>query len=141
MGHLMRRNILAYKAPPNHEGYDLLCIHPDPGCCSQHIRIQVKSRLATDCDRGFHVRLATQGEFDFLIAAFLNVGYFFRKAKAGADPRAGAQEPQFSLAIVALILGNVSRFQLRRSRTAISSASPFRTLPVSSTIHCIRQLL
>jgi hypothetical protein len=28
MGHLMRRNILVYKAPPNNEGYDLICIHP-----------------------------------------------------------------------------------------------------------------
>ncbi len=30
MGYLMRRNILAYKAPPNNEGYDLVCIHPAP---------------------------------------------------------------------------------------------------------------
>ena len=30
MGHLMRRNILAYTAPPNNAGYDLICIHPDP---------------------------------------------------------------------------------------------------------------
>lgn len=30
MGHLMRRNILTYKAPPGNEGYDLICIHPDP---------------------------------------------------------------------------------------------------------------
>ena len=30
MGQLMRRNILAYKAPPNNEGYDLICIHPNP---------------------------------------------------------------------------------------------------------------
>ena len=29
MGHLMKRNILTDKAPPNNEGYDLLCIHPD----------------------------------------------------------------------------------------------------------------
>ncbi len=28
MGYLMRRNILTYKAPPNNEGYDLICIHP-----------------------------------------------------------------------------------------------------------------
>ena len=26
IGYLMRRNILAYKAPPNNEGYDLICI-------------------------------------------------------------------------------------------------------------------
>jgi len=30
MGYLMRRNILTYKAPPSNEGYDLICIHPDP---------------------------------------------------------------------------------------------------------------
>lgn len=30
MGYLMGRNIPAYKAPPNNEGYDLICIHPDP---------------------------------------------------------------------------------------------------------------
>jgi len=30
MGNLMPRNILAYKAPPRNEGYDLICIHPDP---------------------------------------------------------------------------------------------------------------
>src|SRR5262245_5345230 len=95
MGHLMRRNILAYKAPPNNEGYDLLCIHPVPNLCSRPLRVQVKSRLATDCDRGFPVRAATLGAFDFLIAAFLNVGYFFRKAKAGEDPRKGAREPEF----------------------------------------------
>lgn len=30
MGHLMRRNILTYMAPPNNEDYDPICIHPDP---------------------------------------------------------------------------------------------------------------
>ena len=53
MGHLMRRNVLAYKAPANNEGYDLVCIHPDPrhipkpGEVAQ-VRIQVKSRYATE---------------------------------------------------------------------------------------------
>jgi len=47
MGHLRRRNILTYKAPPNNEGYDLICIHPDPRRRrSRQIRVQVKSRLA-----------------------------------------------------------------------------------------------
>ena len=61
MGHLMRRNILTYKAPPNNEGYDLICIHPDPrhkfktGEVAQ-IRVQVKSRYATDSDRGFPIK-------------------------------------------------------------------------------------
>jgi hypothetical protein len=30
IGYLMRRNILAYKAPPNNQRYDLICIHPEP---------------------------------------------------------------------------------------------------------------
>ena len=94
MGHLMRRNILTYKAPPNFEGYDLICIHPEPRKRSRQIRVQVKSRLATDCDRGFPVKGRTLDAFDFLIAVFMNVGHFFRKRK-GRDPRAGAGGPEF----------------------------------------------
>ena len=61
MGYLMRRNILAYKAPPNNEGYDLICIHPNPrhqptGEEVAQVRVQVKSRYATDCDRGFPLK-------------------------------------------------------------------------------------
>src|SRR5690349_15373048 len=81
MGHLMRRNILAYKAPQNNEGYDLICIHPDPSHRpgrgeKPQVRVQVKSRYATDCDRGFPVKDKTFGAFDFLIVAFLNIGKF-----------------------------------------------------------------
>ena len=50
-GFLMRRNILTYKAPPNNEGYDLICINPDPRKVTKQIRVQVKSRYATDCNR------------------------------------------------------------------------------------------
>jgi hypothetical protein len=88
-GYLMRRNILTYKAPPNNEGYDLICIHPDPMRQSgKHVRIQVKSRYATDCDRSFPVKERTFRAFDFLIAVFLNVGQFFRPGGAGerSDP-------------------------------------------------------
>lgn len=96
MGHLMRRNILTYKAPPNNEGYDLICIHPDPrhmpadGQVAQ-VRVQVKSRYATDCDRGFPVKEATLDAFDFLIVAFLNIGKFFGRN----DGTTGAHEPEF----------------------------------------------
>src|SRR6266403_1902649 len=74
MGYLMRRNILAYKAPPNNEGYDLICIHPDPrhnpqGDEAAQVRVQVKSRYATDCDRGFPVKEVSLDAFDFLIVA------------------------------------------------------------------------
>lgn len=96
MGYLMRRNILTYKAPPNNEGYDLICIHPDP----RHqpladelaqVRVQVKSRYATDCDRGFPVKEASLDAFDFLIVVFLNIGKFFGKN----DGTIGEQEPEF----------------------------------------------
>src|SRR5438067_5903560 len=96
MGHLMRRNILAYKAPPNNEGYDLICIHPDPrhkpqGDEAAQVRVQVKSRYATDCDRGFPVKEASLDAFDFLIVTFLNVGKFFGKN----DGTTGDREPEF----------------------------------------------
>jgi hypothetical protein len=67
MGHLMRRNILTYKAPPNNEGYDLICMPPDSRVSGSKFRIQVKSRLATDCDRGFPVKGKTLDAFDYLI--------------------------------------------------------------------------
>ena len=102
MGHLMRRNILAYKAPPNHEGYDLICIHPDPRVSAKQIRVQVKSRLATDCDRGFPVRERSFSAFDFVIVAFLNVGYFSKKATSRGC-RAGAKAPEFLTIPVRLI--------------------------------------
>jgi hypothetical protein len=96
MGHLMRRNILTYKAPPNHEGYDLICIHPNP----RHrpgrrqlpqVRVQVKSRYASDCDRGFPVKETSFDAFDFLIIAFLNIGKFYGRN----DGTTGEQEPEF----------------------------------------------
>jgi hypothetical protein len=93
MGWLMRRNILTYKAPPGNEGYDLLCVHPNPRQGGRQIRIQVKSRLATDCDRGFPVREGSLDAFDFLIVVFLNVGGF-AKTPRNADSRAGARPPE-----------------------------------------------
>ncbi|MEI7687573.1 MAG: hypothetical protein WCL32_21405 [Planctomycetota bacterium] len=96
MGYLMRRNILAYKAPQNNEGYDLICIHPNPrhkpkGDEVAQVRVQVKSRYATDCDRGFPVKEVSLDAFDFLIVAFLNTGKFFGKN----DGSTGGQEPEF----------------------------------------------
>ena len=91
MGYLMRRNILTYKAPPNNEGYDLICIHPDPRKSSRQIRVQVKSRYQTDCDRAFPVKESTFDAFDYLIIVFLNIGYFYKK-KPVLD---GFCEPEF----------------------------------------------
>jgi hypothetical protein len=96
MGYLMRRNILTYKAPPNNEGYDLICIHPDPRHRPKkdelaQVRIQVKSRYATDCDRAFPVKEESLDAFDFLVVVFLNIGNF----NQGKDGSFGLHDPEF----------------------------------------------
>lgn len=89
----MRRNILTYKAPEGNEGYDLICIHPEPRYKPQanehsQVRVQVKSRYATDCDRGFPIKEKALDAFDFLIVVFLNIGKFYGKndGSCGAEP-------------------------------------------------------
>jgi len=83
-GYLMRRNILTYKASPNNEGYDLICIHSDPRKVAHQIRVQVKSRYATDCDRGFPVKERTLGAFDFLQLSLQHSGLaFFHRLPIG----------------------------------------------------------
>ncbi|WP_199693761.1 hypothetical protein [Sorangium cellulosum] len=95
-GYLMRRNVLTYKAPPGNEGYDLICIHPDPrhdpttGQVAQ-VRVQIKSRYATDCDRGLPVKATSLNAFDFLVVVFLNIGKFSGRN----DGSTGAREPEF----------------------------------------------
>lgn len=96
-GYLMRRNILTYKAPPRNEGYDLICIHPDPRNitklhnCRDLIRVQVKSRYATDAYRTFPLKEESLDAFDFLIAVYLNIGNFFGKS----DGLTGSSVPEF----------------------------------------------
>jgi hypothetical protein len=92
MGYLMRRNILTFKAPPNHEGYDLICIHPGAKENGAHLRIQVKSRLATDSPLAFPVRKESLDAFDYLVLVLLNVGNFYGRAKQNPAPR-GACTP------------------------------------------------
>jgi hypothetical protein len=91
IGHLLRRNILTYKAPPNNEGYDLICIHPDPRKCSAQIRVQVKSRYQTDSDRAFPLKDKSFGTFEYLIVVFLNNGYYYKNRPI----RDGFGEPEF----------------------------------------------
>ena len=130
MGHLMRRNILTYKAPPNNEGYDLICIHPDPrhrlrkGELAQ-VRVQVKSRYATDCDRGFPVKEASFDAFDFLVVAFLNIGKFYGKN----DGATGEQEPEFYTLSNDFIRGHhdaSSSWQKVKLRRLQSEIEPFK---------------
>jgi hypothetical protein len=96
MGNLMRRNILVYKAPEGNEGYDLICIHPEPrykpkGKEKPQIRVQVKSRYSTDCDRGFPIKERSLDAFEFLIVCFLNIGKFY----GNNDGLSGAEETEF----------------------------------------------
>jgi len=53
-----------------------------------------QSGRATDSDRGFPVKAKTIDAFDFLIVAFLNVGYYFSKARKHSA-QDGACEPEF----------------------------------------------
>ena len=83
MGNLMRRNILTYKAPERNEGYDLICINPDPRYTPRkrevaQVRVQVKSRYATDCDRGFPIQEKSLDAFDYLVVV-LSIGKFYGK--------------------------------------------------------------
>jgi len=94
MGYLMRRNILTFKAPPNHEGYDLICIHPHANRNGKHLRIQVKSRMATDSNLAFPVRKESLNSFDYLVLVFMNLGNFYSRAKKNPAP-GGACTPTF----------------------------------------------
>lgn len=89
MGYLMRRNILAYKAPPGNEGYDLIAIHPDPrhnpaGSERPQVRIQVKSRYASDSNLGFPIKETSFKAFDYVIVVFLNIGKFYGRNDGSA---------------------------------------------------------
>lgn len=83
-------------APPGNEGYDLICIHPDPRHCPgigemPQARIQVKSRYASDSDRGFPIKASKLDAFDFLFVVFLNIGDFMR----GRDGTMGSKTIEF----------------------------------------------
>ncbi len=85
MAMLMRRNLLAYKAPPNHAGYDLICIHPDPRHSSVAARVQVKCRYATDSNRSLPASVQSSDSYDFLIFVLMNIGRFYTKKPKGSD--------------------------------------------------------
>ncbi len=90
-GYLMRRNILTFQAPRKNEGYDLICLHPDPRKRVTPIRVQVKSRYHIDCDRSVIVPRKTRNAFDYVVVVFLNVGYFYGKAAAPAQEKPGPE--------------------------------------------------
>src|SRR5688572_10470884 len=99
MGYLMRRNVLTYKAPPNNEGYDLICLHPNPREAKRQLRVQVKSRYQTDSNHGFPLKGRSLDAFDYVVMVFQNIGYFYSKRRL----RAGARDPEFYTLPVAFV--------------------------------------
>jgi len=108
MGHLLRRNILASRAPARRAAYDLICSHPILRRKGRLIHVQVKCRLASDGDRGFPVQAETLDMIDFLVLVFLNIGDFYHRSQDRAS-RGGAREAEFFTFPVSFI-----RQQMRR---------------------------
>ena len=91
MGYLLRRNILAYKAPPRNEGYDIICVNPDLRQANrQIIRVQVKSRAWDDNDRSVQMTKRDIRGFDYLVAVFMNI-----KSSGKKEHRATTSFPEF----------------------------------------------
>jgi hypothetical protein len=95
IGHLMRRNIFAYKAPTNQEGCDIICIHPDPRKVTKQIRVQVKSRYRSNGAWGFPIKEKHLDSFDYLIFVKLNIGNFYSKRKTGTSSKTGRRDVEF----------------------------------------------
>jgi len=91
MGYLMRRNILAFKAPPRNEGYDIICVNPDLRQANRRmIRVQVKSRAWDENDRSVQMTRRDLRGFDYLVAVFMNI-----KSSGKKKHRATASFPEF----------------------------------------------
>src|SRR3954452_9837248 len=82
LGLLLVEGIPALKSYTRHPGYDLIALNPDT---KRQCRIQVKSRWATDWDRGFPIK---NFDTDFVVLVLLNRGYRFHRKRAD-DPNAG----------------------------------------------------
>jgi len=82
MGYLMREGIQTYLADQRQEGYDLICVNP---LLRKTALVQVKSRWATNCDRGFPLKNTSS---DFIAVVFLNYGY-------SGNRIGGKREPEF----------------------------------------------
>jgi hypothetical protein len=79
LGQLLVAGVQAYKAYTNYPGYDLVAVSKDG---QRTCRIQVKSRWATDWDRGFPIK---NFECDFVVLAALNRGSRYRRKGSPSD--------------------------------------------------------
>ncbi len=87
IGHLLIERIQAFKSPENNPSYDVIATSPELG---SSIRIQVKSRWATNFDGGFPIK---NFDNEFVVLAALNRGIRWRK-KLRSD-QGGKGEPIF----------------------------------------------
>jgi hypothetical protein len=87
LGQLLIERIEASKAYINSPGYDIVATSPDK---HKSCRVQVKSRWATDFDRGFLIK---NFDCDFVVVVALNRGYKRRKTTVMGDT--GRKAPVF----------------------------------------------
>jgi hypothetical protein len=95
LGHLLIAGIHAYKSYVNFPGYDLTAVNAKS---RKTARLQVKSRWASDYDKGFPMK---SFDCDFVIHVALNRGYAFRKKTTHTDP--GVKAPEFFILPVAVV--------------------------------------
>ncbi len=87
LGHLLLEGVPCFKAYVNFPGYDLVATNPESG---KSIRIQVKSRWATNYDKSFPIK---NFGCEFLVHVALNRGFRFGKKPKAEDD--GVREPDY----------------------------------------------
>jgi hypothetical protein len=87
LGALLTEGVVAYKSYTNTPGYDLIATNP---ARNTSCRIQIKSRWATDYDRGFLIKNL---DSEFVVFVALNRGYRYRMA--GSKNGSGRKPPEF----------------------------------------------
>ncbi|MBE2227833.1 MAG: hypothetical protein IAE93_10835 [Ignavibacteria bacterium] len=73
LGHLLREGVPTYKTYHNHPEYDLIATNPQKNLS---VRIQIKSRWATNSDNSFPIKKFGS---EFIVFVALNCGYAFSK--------------------------------------------------------------
>jgi hypothetical protein len=95
LGNLLIQGILCYKAHVNYPGFDLIAVNPDT---QKTARIQVKSRWASDYDKGFPIK---NFDCEFVVHVALNRGYKVRKLMEISDN--GVRSPNFYIFPVEIV--------------------------------------
>jgi hypothetical protein len=119
LAYLLIEGVQAIKAYTRFPGYDLIAADADQGTSC---RIQVKSRWATDYDRGFPL---SNLECDFVLLAALNRGFRYRRSGAQGDGRGVPHLYVFPIEILRPVVqtsGGWSKVHLRN----VSNAEDYR---------------